>query len=85
MVRIAACALSLAAIAGNTASLGAAPKSPQATLITNVSIFDGRSEVLNRDQRVLVEDNLIRRIGRELEIPVGGRVIDGGSRKKNSS
>jgi imidazolonepropionase-like amidohydrolase len=79
-MRTVACALSLAAIAGNTAAQGAAANSPRTTLITSVSIFDGRSDALIRDQRVLVEDNLIRRIGRELEVPAGGRVIDGGGR-----
>ena len=36
---------------------------PSYTLIQNVKIFDGRSESLTMGQDVLVEGNLIKRIG----------------------
>ena len=50
------------------------------TLIRNVNIFDGSSSELAMGQDLLVEDNLIRKIGRGLEAPKGARVVDGGGR-----
>jgi imidazolonepropionase-like amidohydrolase len=49
------------------------------TLITNVRVFDGRAEQL-RDYDVLVEGNLIARIGANVNAPRGATVIDAGGR-----
>ena len=52
----------------------------QQTLFTNVNVFDGTNEELAIGQDVLVEGNLIKLIGQDLQ---GGRdttVIDGGGR-----
>jgi len=51
--------------------------SAQSTLITNVSIFDGKSERLVEGRDVLIEGNLISRIGRNIDAGEGVTVIDG--------
>jgi len=48
------------------------------TLIRNVNIFDGKSEQLSMDRDVLVEGNLIKKIGND--ISAAATVIDGGGR-----
>lgn len=49
-------------------------------LIKNVRIFDGKSERLTGTQDVLVEQNLISEIGKNISPPQGVTVIDGGDR-----
>jgi imidazolonepropionase-like amidohydrolase len=51
---------------------------PTRTLITNVKIFDGKSERLIEGRDVLIENNLISEIGRNLDGGNGVTVIDGG-------
>jgi imidazolonepropionase-like amidohydrolase len=51
---------------------------PGQTLFTNVKIFDGKQDKL-MDSDVLVEGNLIVKIGRNVDAP-GAAVIDGGGR-----
>ena len=54
---------------------------PKQFLFTNVNIFDGTSEKILADRRVLVDGNLIKTIGDEtLEVAEGATVIDGGGR-----
>jgi imidazolonepropionase-like amidohydrolase len=49
-------------------------------LITNVNVFDGKSEQLAMNQNVLVEENLIKQIsGESIQAP-GATVIDGQGR-----
>jgi imidazolonepropionase-like amidohydrolase len=80
--------LLLAAVAGGLLGVPAAQaqdeekESPPPTqvLITNVNIFDGKSEKLARGQDVLIEGNLIKRIGTGLKAGSGATVIDGGGR-----
>jgi imidazolonepropionase-like amidohydrolase len=50
------------------------------TLFTNVHVFDGTSEKLAMAQDVLVEGNLIKKIGKGLVAANGATVIDGGGR-----
>jgi imidazolonepropionase-like amidohydrolase len=50
------------------------------TLITNVNIFDGRSDQLAVGMDVLVEGNLVEEIGEGLQASSGATVIDGGGR-----
>jgi len=49
-------------------------------LIKNVNIFDGISEKLAMGQDVLVEANLINKIGKGLQAGKDANVIDGGGR-----
>lgn len=51
---------------------------PTGILITNVNIFDGTSDGLIEGRDVLIEDNLISEIGRNLSAREGTTVIDGG-------
>ncbi len=53
--------------------------SPQ-TLFTNVNIFNGTSAKLAMGQDVLVEGNLIKKIGKGLKAGKGATVIDGAGR-----
>jgi len=53
--------------------------SPTHFVITNVMVFDGVSEKL-ADRDVLIENNLISRVGQDLQAPPGATVIDGGGR-----
>ncbi len=54
-----------------------AQDAPGQILITNVSIFDGRSDQLAENQSLLIEGNLIKAIGTELAAHDGATVIDG--------
>lgn len=47
------------------------------TLFTNVNIFDGTTNQLIKGKDVLVEKNLISKIGSNLGVPEGTTVIDG--------
>lgn len=47
------------------------------TLFTNVNIFDGTTNKLITGKDVLVEKNLISKIGNNLKVPEGTTVIDG--------
>jgi imidazolonepropionase-like amidohydrolase len=53
---------------------------PDQILITNVNIFDGKSDKLAMDMSVLVEGNLIKQIGTNLTAGEGTTVINGGGR-----
>jgi len=56
-----------------------AQETPQQTLFTNVSIFDGKTDGLRANQSVLVEGALIKQIASSISAP-GATVIDGGGR-----
>jgi imidazolonepropionase-like amidohydrolase len=64
------------------AAESAAANRPQASqiLITDVNIFDGKSEKLAIDQDVLIEGNRIKEVGKGLEARAQTTVIDGGGR-----
>lgn len=49
-------------------------------LIKNVNIFDGKNENLQMGQDVLIEANLIKKIGKSLKANKGAKLIDGGGR-----
>ena len=51
---------------------------PEQILFTNVSIFDGKSKKLITGREVLVESNLIKEIGRNVDAAEGATIIDGG-------
>lgn len=50
------------------------------TLITNVNIFDGKSENLISSMSVLIEGNKIAKIAASIDTPAGATIIDGGGR-----
>lgn len=49
----------------------------QTTLFKNVDIFDGNNDQLSVNQDVLIEKNLITKIGKGLAAPNGAEIIDG--------
>ena len=49
-------------------------------LIKNVNIFDGKNENLNLNMDVLVENNLIKKIGKDISANKDTNIIDGGGR-----
>jgi len=53
---------------------------PSSVLIQNVNIFDGVNEKLAMDQDVLVEENKIKQIGKNLTAPKEATVINGDGR-----
>ena len=53
---------------------------PTQILIKNVNIFDGKSEKLKMGHDVLVEANLIKKIGKDLKASKEATVIEGGGR-----
>ena len=55
-------------------------EAPPQILIKNVNIFDGKNGQLTMGQDVLVEKNLIKKIGQDINIGEGASVIDGGGR-----
>jgi len=50
------------------------------TLFTNVNVFDGKSDRLAMGQDVLIENNLVKKIGKNLVVDEGATRIDGGGR-----
>jgi imidazolonepropionase-like amidohydrolase len=52
----------------------------QQTLITGVSVFDGKSDKLLVDHDVLIEGNLITQLGKNLQADTATAVIDGAGR-----
>jgi imidazolonepropionase-like amidohydrolase len=71
----------LAVISAPWTGIALAQDSPNQTLFVNVNIFDGTSEKLAMNRRVLVEGNLIKTIGDEtLKANKDATVIDGGGR-----
>lgn len=77
MTRILAGILFACLIHGVAAAEKAAPKR---TLITNVNIFDGKSEKLTMAQDVLIEGNAIKQIGKGLSAGDGATTIAGDGR-----
>lgn len=58
-------------------------ESPSLVLISNVNIFDGKSQTLQKDMHVLVEGNLIKQISKEPLLVIqtdNVTMIDGGGR-----
>ena len=53
---------------------------PSQILIKNVNIFDGKNEKLIMGRDVLVEANLIKKIGKSLKANKDANIIDGGGR-----
>lgn len=63
-------------MAANTALAAEDAKPVAKTLITNVNIFDGKSEKLAPAMSVLVEGNKITKIAKSITAPSGATVID---------
>ncbi|MEZ9322623.1 amidohydrolase family protein [Vibrio sp. 10N.286.51.E5] len=49
-------------------------------LIQNVNVFDGVHDKLKKDHDVLVKDNLIQSVGKDITAPAGAKIIDGDGR-----
>ena len=52
-------------------------EAPKQVLFKNVNIFDGKDETLKMGHDVLVENNLIKQIGKGLDAGEGATIIDG--------
>lgn len=63
-----------------SSTLVQAADSPRQILFTNVNVFDGKRDRLAMGQDVLVEGNLIRKVGKNLKAGRRARVVDGGRR-----
>ncbi len=72
--------LSFVVAASLVTPLSAQESSPGQTLITNVDIFDGVGEGVAVGQDVLIEGNLIKAVGKNLEASPDAIVIDGSGR-----
>jgi len=72
-------ALALASALFNLTAFAETTASHQ-VLITNVNIFDGRSEKLITGGEVLIENNLIKQVGKSVQAEDDATVIDGGGR-----
>ena len=46
------------------------------TLLTNVNVFDGVADKLVQEADILIYDNLIKQIAKDIQVPDGARVID---------
>ena len=68
--------LSFSAHSGNAQD----EQEPKRILFTNVNVFDGKTNGLDMNTNVLVEDNLIKDVGSAITLPAGATVIDGGGR-----
>jgi len=60
--------------------VAAEAETPSSILITNVDVFDGLSAEVARGQDVWIEGELIRQVGKDLQVPASATVIDGGGR-----
>jgi imidazolonepropionase-like amidohydrolase len=49
-------------------------------LIKNVNVWDGTSDKLKKGFSVLVENNLIKQVGKNISAPDNARIIDGGGK-----
>ena len=59
-------------------AISAEEKPPVQVLFTNVNIFDGKSHKLAMDMNVLVEGNLIKKVGKGVKGRDDATVVDGG-------
>ena len=74
-------ALALFAALAFSASASAQEEKPKPqVLFTNVNVFDGKSDKLAEGMSVLVEGNLIKKIGKGLKADANATVIDGAGR-----
>ncbi|MCP4386051.1 MAG: amidohydrolase family protein [Hyphomicrobiales bacterium] len=73
--------IAVAALLFMPSSVAQEPEQLPQTLFTNVNVWDGTSDGLSENQRVLVEGNLVKTIGDEtLEANADATVVDGGGR-----
>lgn len=50
------------------------------TLIKNVNVWDGTSDKLEKNVSVLIENNLIKQVAKNISEPNGANIIDGGGK-----
>ena len=73
--------LFVSAVAQANSTSGEKDATPESTvLITNVNIFNGKSEKLIPSMSVLVEGNKITKVAASIDVPAGATVIDGEGR-----
>jgi imidazolonepropionase-like amidohydrolase len=80
MKRILTTVMALALAVSGAVAQGTTEKAPKQVLFTNVNVFDGKRDTLTTGQDVLIENNLIKQIGKNLKADGGATVIDGGRR-----
>ncbi|PQV51438.1 imidazolonepropionase-like amidohydrolase [Jejuia pallidilutea] len=68
--------LGLLLLAVSFNSFGQDKEKTSYVLITNATVFDGVNEKLMEDTDILIENNLIKDIGKNLKAPKGAEVID---------
>ncbi len=68
------------ALLATKSAISAEEKPPVQVLFTNVNIFDGFSDQLQKGMSVLVEDNHIKEVGKGLKAGAEAIIIDGGGR-----
>ncbi len=73
-------AVGLSAIVAASPALAQEKAPPAQVLFKNVNIFDGIKDTLHEGQDVLVEGNLIKKIGKDLKADDKATVINGGGR-----
>ena len=73
-------AVGFSAIVAASPALAAEKAPPAQVLFKNVNIFDGIKDTLHEGQDVLVEGNLIKKIGKDLKADDKATVINGGGR-----
>lgn len=69
-------AVVITVLVGTAFSVGTEEK-PKRVLFKNIKIFNGQSERLAIGQDLLIENNLIKKIGKEIKADAGATVIDG--------
>ena len=66
----------MAASSGGAEAAEQGEKKPIHILFTNVNVFDGFSDKLQMKTRVLVEDNYIKEVGKDIKAPEGAYVVN---------
>ena len=72
--------LASGALLATKSAISAEERPPVQVLFTNVNIFDGFSDQLQKGMSVLVEDNYIKEVGKGLKAGAEAIIIDGGGR-----
>ena len=77
-------ALSVSGALFSSAIIAAEKEAPVQVLITNVDVWDGRADMVTKDVNVLVEGNLVKQVGQNIQAPdaykvdgKGGTVMPG--------
>ena len=80
MPRVLSVLIAVFSLVSSMAVMAQEPGVFEKVLITNVSIFDGKSEKLTPAMSVLIEGDTIVSIAPEISVAEGAKIIDGGGR-----